>query len=68
MKNFFSKVLPLLALSGAASAAPVDLSSLSAAVDFSSATVAILAVGAALITVYIAWKAAKMVISAVRGG
>lgn len=52
----------------AAFAAPVDLSSLTTAVDFSSTTTAILGVSAALIVVYIAWKAAKMVISAVRGG
>jgi len=49
-------------------AAPPDLTSLTTAVDFSTVTTAILAVAAALIVVYIAWKGAKMVISAVRGG
>lgn len=49
-------------------AAPPDLTSLTAAVDFSTVTTAVLAVAAALIVVYIAWKGAKMVISAVRGG
>lgn len=52
----------------AASAAPVDLSSLTSAVDFSSTTTAVLGVASALIVVYIAWKAAKLVIGAVRGG
>lgn len=51
-----------------AQAAPVDLTSLTAAVDFSSATIAILLVAAALIVVYIAIKAAKFVLSMVRGG
>lgn len=50
-----------------AQAVPVDLTSLSTAVDFSSTTTAVLGVAAALIVVYIAWKAAKMVIGALRG-
>jgi len=45
-----------------------DLSSVTTAVDFGTVTTAILGVAAALIVVYIAWKGAKMVISAVRGG
>jgi hypothetical protein len=53
---------------GSAAAAPVDLTSLTAAVDFSTTTTAVLAVAAALIGVYIAWKAAKLVLGAVRGG
>lgn len=55
-------------LVGAAQAAPVDLTSLTSAVDFSTTTTAVLAVAASLIGVYIAWKAAKLVIGAVRGG
>lgn len=64
------KIVALLpfGFAGAASAAPVDLTSLTSAVDFSTTTTAVLAVAAALIGVYIAWKAAKLVISAVRGG
>jgi len=50
-----------------AQAAAVDLTSLTTAVDFSTTTTAVLGVAAALIVVYIAWKAAKMVISALRG-
>lgn len=66
-------VLGLLALvfsliSVPALAVPPDLTSLTSAVDFSTVTTAILAVAAALIVVYIAWKGAKMVIAAVRGG
>lgn len=45
-----------------------DLSTVTAAVDFGTVTTAVLGVAAALIVVYIAWKGAKMVISAVRGG
>lgn len=52
----------------AASAAPVDFTSLTSSVDFSSVITAILLVAAALMGVYIAWKGAKMIISAVRGG
>lgn len=44
-----------------------DLSTLTAAVDFGTVTTAILGVGAAIIVVYLAWKGAKMVISAVKG-
>ncbi len=51
----------------ASHAAPVDLTSLSTAVDFSTTTTAVLGVASALIVVYIAWKAAKMVIGALRG-
>ncbi len=50
-----------------AHAVPVDLTSLSSAVDFSTTTAAVLGVAASLIVVYIAWKAAKMVIGALRG-
>lgn len=53
---------------GSAMAVPVDLTTLTAAVDFSTATAAILVVAAALIVVYIAIKAAKFVLSMVRGG
>lgn len=49
-------------------AAGPDLTSITSAVDFGTVTSAVLLVGAALVVVYIAWKGAKMVISAVRGG
>lgn len=49
-------------------AAGPDLTALTAAVDFTNVVTAILAVAAALIVVYIAWKGAKMVLAAVRGG
>jgi hypothetical protein len=51
----------------AAQALPVDVTSLTAAVDFSTVTSAILAVAAIMVTVYVAWKAAKMVLGAVKG-
>lgn len=54
-------------VAGSASAAPVDLTTLTAAVDFSTATTAILATAAIMVGVYVAWKAAKMVIAAVKG-
>lgn len=53
---------------GSALAVPPDLTTLTTAVDFSTATDAILTVAAALIVVYIAIKAAKFVINMVRGG
>lgn len=51
-----------------AQAQPVDVTSLTAAVDFSTVTVAIMAVAAILITVYIAIKAAKFVMGMVKSG
>ncbi len=57
----------LTALATQASAAPVDVTSLTAAVDFSTVITAILAVAAIMVGVYVAWKAAKMVIGAVKG-
>lgn len=58
-----------LGLVGAsAHAAGPDLTTLTGAVDFGTVTTAVLDVAAALILVYIAWKGAKMVIAAVRGG
>lgn len=45
-----------------------DLTTLTAAVDFGTVTTAMLGVAAALIVVYIAWKGAKMVLGAVKGG
>lgn len=53
---------------GSAMAVPVDLTALTTAVDFSTATAAILTVAGALIVVYIAIKATKFVINMVRGG
>lgn len=73
MQTIKTFVLGLLAIAFSlfgitAHAAPPDLTTLTAAVDFSTVTTAILGVAAALIVVYIAWKGAKMVIAAVRGG
>lgn len=51
-----------------ASAAPVDYTSLTSSVDFSTTIAAILLVSAALMGIYIAWKGAKMIIHAVKGG
>lgn len=63
----------VVALSPAASLAPVyaagpDMTTLTTAVDFGTVTTAILGVAASLIVVYIAWKGAKMVLAAVKGG
>lgn len=69
MKMLRKLVLVLAAGSVAAPAlaAGPDLTTLTTAVDFGTVTTAILGVGAAIIVVYLAWKGAKMVISAVRG-
>lgn len=72
-KNFKTLIFGFLAMAfsffgmSSAHATGVDLSTLTAAVDFSTTTTAILGVAAALMVVYIAWKAAKMVVGAVRG-
>lgn len=71
MKTLKTKALATLAF--VASAVPAfaagpDLTSMTTAVDFGTVTTAILAVGASLIVVYIAFKGVKMLISAVRGG
>lgn len=70
MKLFFASLLALsFSLFGLpAYALGPDLSTITAAVDFGTVTTAVLGVAAALIVVYIAWKGAKMVIAAVRGG
>jgi len=44
-----------------------DLSPLTAAVDFSSVVVAVLAVAAAVVVVRVAWEGASMVIGFLRG-
>lgn len=49
-------------------AAPPDLTSLTTAIDFSTAGTAVLAAGAALIVVYITIKAAGFVIGMVKRG
>lgn len=45
----------------------VDVTALTTAVDFTTVITAILAVAAIMVTVYVAWKAAKMVIGAIKG-
>jgi hypothetical protein len=73
MKNRFGIRSAIAATLVAAASVPAlaagpDLSSMTTAVDFGTVTTAILAVGASLIVVYIAFKGVKMLISAVRGG
>ncbi len=58
----------LVASAPLALAAGPDLTDLTTAVDFGTVTTAVLGVAAALIVVYIAWKGAKMVLAAVKGG
>ena len=60
--------VPLALVSGSAFAVPVDLSSVTDAVDFSTVISSLLLVAAALAGVYIAWKGAKMILGAIRGG
>lgn len=59
-----------LALAGGAAAQETgpDLSSLTSQINFGTVIVALLAVAAALAGVYIAWKGAKMILAAIRGG
>ena len=68
MKKLLSKATGLVALaSGVAFADAPDLSSLTAAVDFSTVITAILVVAAALTVVYVTFKGAKLVMTAVKG-
>lgn len=69
-KNFLAISLATSSalLATSASAAPVVLTSLTDAVDFSTSSAAILVVGAALISVYITIKAASFVIGMVKRG
>lgn len=69
-KNFLAISLATSSalLATSASAAPVVLTSLTDAVDFSTSSDAILVVGAALISVYITIKAASFVIGMVKRG
>ena len=60
--------LPLVAGLSSVYAAGPDMTTLTTAVDFGTVTTAILSVAASLIVVYIAWKGAKMVLGAVKGG
>lgn len=69
LKNFRRSALAVTAAAPlSAFAAGPDLSTLTAAVDFGTVTTALLGVAASLIVVYIAWKGAKMVLGAVKGG
>lgn len=68
MKLFYVFLAAVLSfISASAHAAGVDVSSLTTAVDLSTVITAILAVAGTMVGVYVAWKAAKMVIAAVRG-
>ncbi|MFX1735091.1 hypothetical protein PXJ20_00505 [Paraburkholderia sp. A1RI_3L] len=57
-----------VAHAGVAAAAGPDFSTLTSGIDFSTVTTGILAVAATLITVYVAIKGAKILMSMVRGG
>lgn len=48
-------------------AAPVDLTSITNAVDFTTVIAAVLLVAAALAGVYIAWKGSKMILAVISG-
>jgi hypothetical protein len=68
MRNFLKAAVAMtLGFAGSAFAAGPDLSTLSAAVDFGTVVTAVLAVGAAIVGVYLAWKGVKIVIGAVKG-
>lgn len=67
--NKFAKLslLAPLAVAGSAFAAAPDISSLTGAVDFSTVTTGVLAVGALAVGLYLAIKGAKIVIRMVKG-
>jgi len=62
--------IPLGAMTVAGSAfatAPTTIAELSSSVSFSDVALAILAVAAAVLTLYMTWKGSKFVIHAVKG-
>lgn len=68
-RNLFKRlsvVVPSVAAVASQAAGP-DLSTLTAAVDFTTTSAAILTVSAGAIVLYLGWKAAKLVIHAVKG-
>jgi len=70
MKQRLFKHLAIISLatgSGLSMAAPVDLSSLTTAVDFSTTTTAVLAIAALLAAVFVAIRAAKTVLGMIKG-
>lgn len=68
IKQFFSRkstqvvAITGLAMGASSSAMAVDLSGITGSIDFSTATAGVLTVGGALAGVYLAIKAAKMVL------
>lgn len=70
MKTRFFQKLSVLALStgsGLAFAAGPDLTSLTSAVDFGTTTAAILAIAALMASLFVSIRAAKIVLSLIRG-
>lgn len=57
----------LLVAGSAFAVPPTTIAELTASISFADVSLAILAVAAGLVAVYVVWKGAKMVISAVRG-
>lgn len=52
---------------GSAHAAGPDFSTLTAAVDWGTTTAALLGIAAGVAVLYMTWKGAKMIVSAIRG-
>lgn len=57
----------LVAAGSASAAAPTTVSELATSVDFTTVGAGILAVAGTVIALYVIWKGAKFVISAVKG-
>lgn len=72
MKTFVKRALvPVVALGGSVSAmaqtAPATVADLASSVSFTDVAAAILGVAGTIISLYVIWKGAKFVISAVKG-
>lgn len=71
LKNLFVRA-GIATVFGSASvsamAAPVDYTALLSAADFSTTTTAIVAIAGIMAVVYVAWKGAKLVLAALKGG
>jgi hypothetical protein len=67
MKKIGLGALALLASSTAFAVPPTTIADLTTGISFADVSLGILAVTALLIAVYVTWKGARMVVSAVRG-
>ena len=67
LKKISAALVGMFAAASAFAIPPTTITELTAGISFAEVTSGILAVAALLVSVYVVWKGARMVISAVRG-